>query len=255
MYEVVSGLFRPYTLLWLLVLAALIYCWTTQREKRRRLLVVTIPLVALQFFSTPIVAHLALGSLEWQYPPLESRPADCQAIVVLASGTYAADEVRDRPVLADDTRLRCIYAAALYRQGQPCPVLVSGGKVHADDPDPACAHVMARFLQNERVAATDLVIEDGSRTTYENAVEASRLLRRCGLSKVLLVVDAVDMYRAVCCFRRQGIEVTAAPSYYRAKPLTFRPMMLLPNASAVRNSEHVGHEWLGVAWYWCCGRI
>src|ERR1700682_5713445 len=139
MYEAVVALVRPHTVLWLILLVAVVNLWRKRRETRGRVLLLTIPFAALQLVSTPVVAHLALGSLEWQYPPLESRPADCQAIVVLAGGILPPDEVRDRAELADATRLRCLYAAELYCQGPACPVLVSGGKVDPDDPGPAHA--------------------------------------------------------------------------------------------------------------------
>jgi uncharacterized SAM-binding protein YcdF (DUF218 family) len=132
---------------------------------------------------------------------------------------------------------------------------VSGGKVDPEDPGPAFARVMAEFLQKQGVSAADLIVEDTSRTTYENAVESARALKQRRLDRVVLVVDAVDMYRAVRCFERQGIEVTPAASYYRAKPFQFSPLTLVPNANAVRNVQRVSHEWLGTAWYWCLGRL
>jgi uncharacterized SAM-binding protein YcdF (DUF218 family) len=165
------------------------------------------------------------------------------------------DEVWDRAELADDTRLRCLYAAQLYRQGPACPVLVSGGKVDPDELGPAYAQVMAEFLQTQGVAAVDIIREDKSRTTYENAVQSAHELKQRGLGKIMLVVDAVDMLRAAGCFRKQGFEVTAAACHYRAKPFRFSLLSLVPNAGAVRNNERVWHEWAGAVWYWCWGRI
>jgi uncharacterized SAM-binding protein YcdF (DUF218 family) len=255
MYETVATLLRPYTLIWLFLLVGVVTLWCKRRETRGRLLLLTIPFVALHLLSTPMVAHLALGTLEWQYPPLERRPVDCEAIVVFAASILPPDEVRDQAELADNTRLRCLYAAELYRQSDACPILVSGGKVNPEDVGPPHARVMAEFLQGQGVPAADLIVEDHSRTTYENALESSRKLKERHLRKVILVADAVDMCRAVRCLTRQGIDVTAAPSYYRAKPFNFTLRALVPNAEAIENSECVWHEWLGVAWYWCQGRI
>jgi uncharacterized SAM-binding protein YcdF (DUF218 family) len=255
MYEVVVALLRPYTVFCLILLVAVVNLWWRRRETRGRLLLLTIPFVVLQLVSTPAVAHLALGSLEWRYPPLEIRPSDCQAIVVLAGGILPPDEVRDRTELADDTRLRCLYAAELYRQGPACPVLVSGGKVDPEDPGPSHARVMAEFLKTQGVAVADLIVEESSRTTYENAVESARQLKERRLNKIVLVVDAVDMVRASGCFTRQGFEVTAAACHYRARPFQFTPLTLVPNAGAVRNCERAWHEWLGILWYSCWGRM
>jgi uncharacterized SAM-binding protein YcdF (DUF218 family) len=105
------------------------------------------------------------------------------------------------------------------------------------------------------VAAADLIVEDTSRTTYENALESARRLKARGLARVLLVVDALDMFRAAACFARQGIAVIPAASHYRARPFEFTALTLVPGLGAARNCERVWHEWAGVAWYACRGRI
>jgi uncharacterized SAM-binding protein YcdF (DUF218 family) len=255
MYEIVVALLRPYTLLWLVLVLAVVNLWRKRRDTPGRLLLVTIPVVLLHAVSTPVVAHLALGSLEWQFPPLERRPADCQAIVVLAATVLPPDDLRDQAELADNTRLRCLYAVELYGQGPPCPILVSGDKIRPDGPGPPHARVMAAFLEKHGIPAAQVIVEDRSRTTFENAAESARELKKRGLEKVILVVDAVDMYRAAACFARQGIEVIPAPSCYLAKPYRFSVLSFVPSAGALRNCEYVWHEWLGVAWYRCRGRI
>jgi uncharacterized SAM-binding protein YcdF (DUF218 family) len=254
MYEFVVALARPYTFLLLVLLAAVVTLWCKRRETRGRLLLLTIPFAALWLVSTPMVAHLALGSLEWQYDPPERPPAGYEAIVVLAASTLLPGEVHQQAELADNTRIRCLVAAQLYRQGPACPIVVSGGKV---DPDyaPTHAQVMAEFLRAQGVPAKDLIVEDTSRNTYENAVESSRELKQRGIIKVLLVVDAMDIYRAARCFARQGIDVIPAPSAYGTKPHSISVLTFVPNIEAVRNCGMAAHEWLGVLWYWCHGRI
>jgi uncharacterized SAM-binding protein YcdF (DUF218 family) len=149
---------------------------------------------------------------------------------------------------------RCLAAARLYRQ-RPCPVLVSGGKVEEDAPGPSFASVLGEFLEQLGVSKSDLILEEDSRTTYENAVESAVLLRERHIGGVVLVVDAVDMRRAAGCLRKQGIAVTAAPCYFRAT--RFRPALttFVPSPGGAARVERVWHEWLGIAWYWCHGRL
>ena len=94
------------------------------------------------------VGHLALGSLEWQYPPLESRPAELDAIVVLSGSIRPPDPAAGRPEagLEQDSLYRCLHAVTLYRQGPPCRVVVSGGHVENRAPEVSCAQVMRDFL-------------------------------------------------------------------------------------------------------------
>ena len=82
-------LLQPYLLLYLLAALALANLWRKRCETRGRLTVLTLAFVLLALASTPAVSYLALGSLEWQYPPGGQRPADTEVIVVLAAGLLA----------------------------------------------------------------------------------------------------------------------------------------------------------------------
>lgn len=232
MYEFAEAFLRPFSLLSFLTILALLNLWRGRRDTRWRLVLLTVPLVALLLSSTPAAAHLALGSLEWQYPPQVGRPPEAQAIVVLAAG-MRFDSFRDQPQLDEDSMLRCLYAADLYQQGPACPVIVSGANAEAESV-PSSAKVMAELLGRLGVASSDLVVEAESRTTYENAVKSAEILRGRGLKKVLLVVDAVDMHRAVGCFRKQGVEVFPAPCHYRTNPFhaTFFTFVPSPRSSS-----------------------
>src|SRR5262249_54147601 len=87
MYEFVEHVTRPFTLLSIFAIVGLFNLWRGRREfKAVRLLLHTIPLVALFVISTPWAAHMALGSLEWKYARQETRPADIHVIVVLSAG-------------------------------------------------------------------------------------------------------------------------------------------------------------------------
>src|SRR6516165_8195266 len=91
MYEFFTQLLQPFTLLWFVLLLAVINLWRKRRETRRRLLLVTIPFALLTVLSLPWVSYLALGSLEWQTDPLEEIPPDVQAVVVLGGGYRQPD--------------------------------------------------------------------------------------------------------------------------------------------------------------------
>ena len=255
MYELISALLEPFTLFYLLLLAALLNLWRKPRPQRHRLLLLTGAFVGLTVVCSPTMAYLALGSLEWHYPPLDQRPAEAEAIVVLSAGVLPPDGPRGRPELDHDSILRCQHAARLYHQGPACKVLVSGGKVDPDDPGPPVARVMADLLIQLGVKAADLIIEDQSGNTYENAVAATPLLKQAGIGYAVLVVDAVDMYRATRCFRKQGVALAPSPCHFRATSYQFTLLGLIPNAGAARNCQRVGHEWLGTLWYSLKGRI
>jgi uncharacterized SAM-binding protein YcdF (DUF218 family) len=252
MYSFLVEFLQPYGLLYLLTGMALLRLWRHRRETPRRLMVLSVAFLALTALSIPAVAHLAVGTLEWQYPPEERRPDDTTIIVVLACGVLPPDATRERAELDADTLRRCRHAAALYHRG-PRLVVLSGGAVSAETP--ACARLMYDLMIELGVRASDLIMEDRSTTTHENAVECSKLLFARGTDRAVLVADAVDMFRAVRCFRKQGVEVVPSASHYRATQFHGRFFEFVPSPNAARNCQRVWHEWLGVAWYALRGRI
>jgi uncharacterized SAM-binding protein YcdF (DUF218 family) len=254
MYRLLVDLLQPHTLLFLWACVALFGLWRRRKEAKRRLWPLVVPLLALAVLSTPAVAFCALLSLESYAPPLEERPADAAAIVVFAAGVYPPEGPRLRPRMDEDSMDRCLTAARLYRQS-PCPVLVSGGKVEEDTPGPSYAAVLGEFLEQLGVKRSDLVLEENSRTTYENAVESARLLSERHINRVVLVADAVDMRRAASCLRKQGIAVVPAPCHFRATGFHPSLFTFLPSPGGAAGFQRAWHEWLGMAWYWVRGRL
>jgi uncharacterized SAM-binding protein YcdF (DUF218 family) len=256
MTEFISSLLQPHIFLYLLMVGALISLWRTRPAlPRRRLLWLTVPFVLLSLLSVPALGYLGFGSLEWSYPPLRQRPAEAEVIVVLSGYLKAPDEVLAEAELGEDTLYRCLRAAELYQQGPRCPILVSGGKVDPSQPGPTLAAAMRDFLVKLGVAAEDILLEDRSRSTYENALYSSEILRRRGLAQVVLVTDANHLLRAELCFRKQGIAVVPCGCYYHATHFDAALSDFLPNPASFGQHELVLHEWMGLAWYWLCSRI
>ena len=96
--------------------------------------------------------------------------------------------------------------------------------------------------------------EERSRNTHENAVYGAEILRKHGIGRIALVVDAQSMPRAAACFRKQGIEVVPAPCEFRVfgQPLSDE---FFPRWDAIRRNERTLHEALGFGWYWLRGWI
>jgi uncharacterized SAM-binding protein YcdF (DUF218 family) len=255
MYQIVVELLRPFFLVFVLSALGILVLWWRPRETRGRLLLVTVPFLLFTAMTIPALSHLALGTLEWHYPPLGQRPADAEAIVVLGSGVHPADATRLRPELDPDSIFRCLHAAELYRQGKPCPILVTGGKPDPRMDGPPCAELMRDLLLQLGVKASDLIVETRSRTTHENAVESAKLLEQRQLRRVVLVTDATHMGRAWRCFHKQGVDATPAPCQHRATD--FKPSLanFLPHPGSAGRFQMAFHEWLGLAWYWWHDRI
>jgi uncharacterized SAM-binding protein YcdF (DUF218 family) len=255
MYRLVVDLLQPHVMLCLWVGWALVQLGRQSADPRRRVRWLVIPLLALLAISTPLASYLALGTLEWSYPPLERRPDDAQAIVVLSGDIRPWDETRKKADLGVDSLYRCLRAVDVYFEGSKLPLVVSGGSADTDGPTPPLAEVMRDFLLRLGVPAGDMLVEDQSRSTHENAVETSQLLEARGFRRIVLVTDAAHLPRAAACFRKQGIDVVPCGCRYRATRLPRSLEIVLPDPSAARGVREAWHEWCGIAWYWICGRL
>jgi len=254
-YSFISYLLQPYVLLLFLTVTAALFLWRSRGEPRRRFRWLIVPLVALIVLSMPAVSYLVVGSLEWRHKPLEQRPKDTPAIVVLGGGVQAPDAGRPQAELDSTSLYRCLHAVQLYRQGPPCLVLVSGGKPDAASPGPACADLMAVLLVELGVRPTDVIVENVSRTTYENAVLSRRILQERHIDEVVLVTEATHLPRAVLCFHKEGIAVVPSGCHYQATAFKGSLYDFLPSPVALGGCETASHEWIGLAWYWLSGKI
>jgi len=255
-YTFISYLLHPYVFLLLLLGASLVYTWRKRPEQRRGLLWVVIPFLLLVALSTPAVAFLALGSLEWQYGPQDEWPKEAEALVVLDGGGLVPDRGRKRPELAPASLFRVLHAARLYHQAGSCLVLVTGGGSRDPEFDRLpFVDVMAKLLIQLGVRSSDVLVEHNSLSTYENAVESRKLLEQRGVNRIVLVTDAIHLPRAVRCFRKQGFEVTPSGCHYRATEFKLSFYQFLPSVGGIGASEDAAHEWVGLLSYWLSGRI
>ena len=200
-------------------------------------------LLLLLALSTTVVALALMRTLE--PPPLAPGDlAGAQAIVILAGGrVHAAPEWGGDTVNAATLR-RTRYGAQLARD-TGLPVLLSGG--NPDRKALAEALLMQPLLERE-FGVRARWIEDASDTTAESARFAAAILKRDGISRVLLVTDAAHMPRAMRAFRLAGLEPVAAPTgFVGTRP--FRPLHLVPNAEALRLSNVALREWAAALWY------
>jgi uncharacterized SAM-binding protein YcdF (DUF218 family) len=236
-------------LIWLLA-------WRTHHSWRRTLAWLAAPWILVGLSITPAVTYFACGALEWWYVPLAECPAEVEAIVVLGGGHVPVQPWSAEPALAPDSAVRSREAARLYRAGEPRLVVVCGGPVRTSvDSSTTLAELMAQLLTELQVAPADILQEQASRDTYENATQAARLLHARQVKRVVLVTDALHMARAVRCFQNAGLEVVPAPCDYRTARFTGRPSQFLPQASGAEDAQRLAHEILGFVWFQARGKI
>jgi uncharacterized SAM-binding protein YcdF (DUF218 family) len=164
------------------------------------------------------------------------------AIILLGGGTIYNDD--DVLVPPDDVLARIAVSAENYaackRAAAICQVIVSGGNPQRHDATEADTYLP--YLLGKRVPRTDIVLENRSRTTYENARNVSQILNQSRYDTLILVTSAYQMPRALLDFHRFGLTPQPLISSARRADLG-----VLPRYDNLVNAEIALHELIGIA--------
>jgi uncharacterized SAM-binding protein YcdF (DUF218 family) len=244
MYDIVKELALPPGNLWLVLLTA--FLLLAFRRRALGFVLFGIGLTAFYLLSIPIVAG-RLNAVVQTAPALSEddvREAGAQAIVVLSGGLHF-DSPEYAGATVDETTLeRLRYAARLHRL-TGLPILVSGGRPR--EASISLAEAM-RVSLSEDFRITDVLLEDRSLDTHENATLSADILRQKGFAKILLVTHASHMPRAVRAFAETGIQVVPAPTVFSHMSST-AAINYVPRLSGMRESHYAIYEALGRVWY------
>jgi uncharacterized SAM-binding protein YcdF (DUF218 family) len=231
----------------LLAIAGLIRAWRSRVQKR--LWALTVGIAGCFLISYFPAAWLLLLPLESWYDRNPIPHESAQALVVLSGGAYTP--VTDRPYTSPQTQTyeRSRHTAWLYKNWKPLPVLACGGGPYGEP----LSFAMRQVLEAEGVPADKIWLETRSGSTYENAVYGCEILRRHGISKIILVDEARFLPRAVACFRKQGI--TVVPAAFNFTHLYWEADDFLPGSRAIQMNGETIHEYIGLLWYRLRGGI
>lgn len=139
-----------------------------------------------------------------------------QAIVVLGAAQWNG---RPSPVL----QARLDRALELYREGYAPLLVFTGGALPGDRATEAS--VGRDYALSHGVPEQAILIEEKSRTTYENLVGARALLFPRGARSVLLVSDPFHMARSRIIARDLGFDPHPAPTH--ASPIYREPLKVV----------------------------
>ncbi|MBL8908193.1 MAG: YdcF family protein [Rhizobiales bacterium] len=224
-------------LAWLLVLG---------KWKKPGLFIGLAATVWLWVASTPVFSRWALSTLESEYPAesiTSYKPAD--VVIVLGGVLRPGDPYPDLGEAAD----RIVHAYRIHRAGLASKILISGGNVFPNG-GVAEAEAIADLLAGFGIERSALLIESGSRNTFENARESAKILRQQGLKSALLVTSSFHMPRALAVFRRTGLTVNSAATDVRSgHELPRFPLFFLPNAGSLEDTSDAIKEWVGLVIY------
>lgn len=218
--------------------------WRLAKKKRpeaKWLGAVTVLLYAL---SMPYVGDRLLETLEGEYVPPAAVAGD--VIIMLGGGaTFGTPDIDGTGQLSGNAANRLLTAARLQRQ-LGVPVILSGGQVYEDTGREAV--IGKRIMVGIGIADSQVLVEDTSLNTQQNAANVQKILAEKGFKRPILVTSAFHMPRSVINFEKQGVTVVPYPADYMVSQggNSFYIGKWVPSVDALRSSYIALHEYLGI---------
>lgn len=132
----------------------------------------------------------------------KNRAQKADAIVVLGA------RVRPDGQAGQGLRMRVLHAVRLYKKGFAPKIIMTGG---VGDNPPSEARVSADLAVQNGVPREDIIEENKSTSTWENAAFAAGICKKNGWKSVLIVSDPFHLWRARRNFERNGMRSFVSP--------------------------------------------
>lgn len=205
----------------------------------------------LYFLSLEPVADRLIRPLESVSATLEGDGINADAVVVLGGGVNDLSWVRTRPEPSPASLQRLVEGIRLARAVR-APLILSGGSGAIAPTAVREADAMAELAIRLGYPGKDLMIENRSRNTWENAEQVKALIPG---RTIVLVTSAFHLRRSSDMFRKQGFSVIPAPTGYRSATRPFSADAFIPRAAALDTSSTALAEYASLFWYRLTGKL
>lgn len=227
LFRVIQLFTEPY---FLVFLAIVIIALLKRKNKRKnlRIGVGLFAVIMIIFIGNGFLGKLTSGYLQKSYVNTivnKNKTSQNPVIVVLGGGVVDFDNTEKLHTMSYS---RLVTAYQLYHEYKknnlPCKIVISGrGRGQKSE-----AALFSENFKEMGVSETDLIKEDKSMNTYENAKYSSKILKQMAPSDVYLVTSGFHMKRSVALFHTFGLdpfpqasdfidtEITLFPNSYNA---------------------------------------
>ncbi|MFC5269813.1 YdcF family protein [Adhaeribacter terreus] len=220
---------------------------------RKRFLIAAIGL--LLFLSNPFLINEAL--LAWEKPPVPIKELSVYDAGIVLTGITSGDRSPHDRVYFNKGADRIMHALQLYREGKIRKIIISGGSGAILERYATEADELRKVLQMANVPESDILVENRSRNTRENALYTKELLiKNPELKTTLLITSAFHMRRSEGCFRKAGLKPDIFPADFYTIDRSFTPDdLLLPQEYCLHYWSVLVHEMVGFCMYKVLGYI
>ncbi len=229
-----------YPLTWIIILLILAYFRRKKADFKKWIIS---SVIVFLVFSNSLLFNIVLSAWEGR----NTETAETYDGVIILGG-YSSWNESHNMVSYNQSSDRLIQGVKVYKKGIADKIVLSGGSGILLKPDEKESAWVSSFLLELGIPKEDIIIENDSRNTHENALFLSKMLDLKG--KYLLVTSAFHMRRARACFEKQGINCDHfRVDYFTDKDDYTLETFIVPSAYALAGWQIVIKEWIGYCVY------
>jgi len=205
----------------ILILLLLVLIFFTAKRKFTRILIL-LTIFILYLCASGIITKPLLENLQ-SYKPLSDKTIGSnEAIILLGAGVDNNNYGVTPTLLADSRILETVRIFNIAKKHNiEYKIIVSGGDVKGYGKSEA--EVYAKVLKELGIPDKDIILENKSLNTYQNAQYTKEITQKLSYKKYILVTSSIHMKRSLIYFRNFNIDVIPAISD-DPKPLLWIPV-------------------------------
>ena len=180
-------------------------------KKKQKIGIINIVIGCLMWLlSITPISNLMLMGLDSNLHFSDNPEGD--VIILLGGGVYDnAPDLSGIGVPYQSVQAGIITAVKLQKKLN-VPIIASGGKVF--EYKKAEAPITKRFLVDLGISKDQIILEENSRDTFENAEYTKKVCENLGFKSPILITSAYHMKRSVLSFRKAKMEVVPFPAIF-----------------------------------------
>ncbi|MAO72163.1 MAG: hypothetical protein CMD02_06650 [Flavobacteriales bacterium] len=235
--KILSFLIKPTFWILLLIISAIFF-------KKQRKTILFLSVFSYWFFSNSFIIDQAYNM--WEDTPKSISEITQNYDYGIVLGGFSGYDKHKNRVEFNDCGDRLFYSIQLFKSGKIKNILISGGNGQLLNNGYMESEWARDFLIHCGIPDENILIENKSRNTWENALYTSDLLQQAKNKKLLLITSSWHMKRAKFCFNKNNMNVDLFTTDYTKKDIKLNiEYLLFPNSTSFVRWETLIKEFVG----------
>jgi uncharacterized SAM-binding protein YcdF (DUF218 family) len=239
----------PLPLLLLGLLAILVFY---HRRSARWLLALV--LILFYVLSVPYAVLPLVQWLEGPRPTQEALRPHYDVAIMLTGIVYLGVSSYDHIEFNEHVE-RVLTGVSFVKRGIADKLLIVGGSGSLSAVRGSEAALLRTFVLEFGLRDEQVLTEQTSRNTYENAVYAAEIIRAGQYRDLVLITSALHIQRAAAAFHKQGLFPDLYPVDFQSSDRRGNVFDFYPSPKILHLATQVMHEWIGRVMYRLQGYI